>query len=82
MRNGFHQFAEVRFENFQFRNVLWALEGEQNNSIACWRLYTVQPEILAIFKFGGLVPSGRNKNIGGFKFGGSSVYIICAHAHA
>jgi len=30
---------------------------------------------LAIFKFGGLVPSGRNKNIGGFKFGGSSVHI-------
>ena len=39
-------------------------------------------EILVIFKFGGLVLSGRNKNIGGFKFGGSSVHIICAHMHA
>ena len=30
------------------------------------------PEILAVIKFGGLVPSGRNKNIGGFKFGGGA----------
>ena len=29
--------------------------------------HTVQPEILAIFKFGGLVPSGQKKYIGRFK---------------
>ena len=43
---------------------------------------TVYPEILAIFKFGGLVLSGRNKDIGGFKFGGIIQYhhtYICMY---
>ena len=46
--------------------------------IFCGITHIVQPEILAIFKFGGLVPSGRNKNIGGFKFGGRFP-PVCAH---
>ena len=47
-------------------------------------LYAVRPEILAVFKFGGLVPNSRNKNIGGFTFGGYSrlqtllQYVTCS----
>ena len=45
-------------------------------------VYTVWPEILAVFKFGCLVPSGRNKNIGSFKFGSySRLLTYNMHAH-